>query len=147
MALEVNILTVDDKFTPIKSHRDDAAYDVRAAIVKEINLAPGQRAIIPLGFKLGLPVGYEAILVPRSGIAAKHGITIVNSPGTIDSGYRGELMAIVLNTDAYHSFKIEPEDRIAQMKIQPVLATVLKPVFKLNKTQRDTAGFGSTGQK
>ena len=146
-SIQIDILTADDKYTPIKAHRTDAAYDVRAAILNPIRITAGQRAVVPLGFKLALPIGYEAVLVPRSGMAAKNGITIVNSPGTIDSDYRGEVQAILLNTDMTEPFIINPEDRIAQMKIKQVLDTTLVPVLKLPETSRGAKGFGSTGTK
>lgn len=142
----IEILTARDEFTPVKSHRDDAAYDVRAAITEPIRLLAGQRVVVPLGFKLGLPEGYEAVLVPRSGMAAKNGITIVNSPGTIDAGYRGEVKAILLNTDMDEPFTINPEDRIAQMKIKVILPTILQPMTKLSESTRGKNGFGSTGK-
>lgn len=143
----VEIETVDDKYTPVKAHRDDAAYDVRAALNKTVYIAPGDRALIPLGFKLGIPSGYEAEIVPRSGLANKNGITVVNSPGTIDAGYRGEVMVILLNTDTNNAFVVKNEDRIAQMKIKKVEPSILQPVLKLSDTERGDKGFGSTGTK
>ena len=108
-------------------------------------LTPGARATVPTGVSIALPDGYVAFVVPRSGLAAKHGITIVNSPGTVDAGYRGEIRVTVLNTDAEQPFSIEVGDRIAQLIIMPVARARFVPVTTLPGSHRGESGFGSTG--
>lgn len=110
-------------------------------------LAPGARATVPTGVSIALPDGYVAFVVPRSGLAAKHGITIVNSPGTVDAGYRGEIRVTILNTDAEHPFPIEVGDRIAQLIVMPVSRARFIPVTTLPGSHRGEAGFGSTGTR
>lgn len=132
----------DPALMPSKAHADDAGYDLRAAEPYEI--LPGERQIIPTGVFLGLPVGYEAQVRPRSGLAAKHGLTIVNTPGTVDAGYRGELKVIMLNTgnQPVHGNK---GDRIAQMVIHRLPLVGLDLVDELDTTDRGQNGFGSSG--
>lgn len=108
-------------------------------------LEPGERALIGTGVSIALPDGYVAFVVPRSGLAAKHGITVVNSPGTVDAGYRGELKVTLLNTDRTAAFAVEVGDRIAQVIIMPVSRAVFTPVQQLPESVRGTGGFGSTG--
>lgn len=123
-----------------------AGADLRAALPEgePLMLEPGKRAIVPCGFAMALPAGYEAQIRPRSGLAAKHGITVLNSPGTVDADYRGEVMVILINLgDA--PFRIERGERIAQM----VVAPVVQPDFivgELDETERGAGGFGSTGR-
>ena len=100
---------------------------------------------MPTGVSIALPDGYVAFVVPRSGLAARHGITIVNSPGTVDAGYRGEIRVTVLNTDTEHPFAIEVGDRIAQLIVMPVSRARFIPVEKLPGSHRGESGFGSTG--
>ena len=124
-----------------------AGMDVRAAVPEgePIVLAPGQRDMIPTGLSVAIPVGYEIQMRPRSGLAAKHGLTCLNSPGTIDSDYRGELKVILINHGA-EPFTIKRGERIGQMVLAPVTRIVWEEVESLDETARGTGGFGSTGR-
>lgn len=128
---------------PAYAHPGDAGADLTAA--EAVTLEPGHRATVPTGVSIALPDGYVAFVVPRSGLAAKHGITIVNSPGTVDAGYRGEIRITLLNTDREHPFVIEVGDRIAQLIVMPVSRARFIPVEKLPGSHRGDGGFGSTG--
>lgn len=128
---------------PVYAHPGDAGADLHSA--EALVLAPGARATVGTGVAIALPDGYAAFVVPRSGLASKHGITIVNSPGTVDAGYRGELRVTLLNTDAEHEFPIEVGDRIAQLIIMPVSRARFIPVETLPGSHRGESGFGSTG--
>jgi len=128
---------------PQYAHPGDAGADLTAA--ETVVLQPGARATVPTGVSIALPDGYVAFVVPRSGLAARHGITIVNSPGTVDAGYRGEIRVTLLNTDAGHPFTIEVGDRIAQLIVMPVSRARFVPVEKLPGSHRGEGGFGSTG--
>lgn len=128
---------------PEYAHPGDAGADLRSA--EALTLQPGQRALIGTGVSIALPDGYAAFIVPRSGLAAKHGITIVNSPGTVDAGYRGEVKVTLLNTDQQNPFSIEVGDRIAQMIVMPVTRATFIPVDTLPGSDRGEGGFGSTG--
>ncbi len=119
--------------------------DLRANLKEPVNLAPLQRALIATGLFIELPLGYEAQVRPRSGLAIKHGITCLNSPGTIDSDYRGELKIILINLSA-EMFTIQHGERIAQMIIQPVVKAELEVVKILNESRRGEGGFGHTGK-
>ena len=130
---------------PVYAHHDDAGADLRAS--EAVVIAPGERALVGTGVSIALPEGYAAFVVPRSGLAAKHGITVLNSPGTVDAGYRGEIKVTLLNTDLNQTFSIEPGDRIAQVIIMPVSRAVFVPVDELPDSVRGTNGFGSTGVK
>lgn len=110
-----------------------------------VRLEPGERALVGTGVRIALPEGYAAFIVPRSGLAAKHGITVVNSPGTIDAGYRGEIKVVLLNTDASDAYDVAIGDRIAQMIIMPVTRATFVPVEELPDSDRGPGGFGSTG--
>jgi len=123
----------------------DAGADLSAA--EGVILAPGQRATIPTGVAIALPEGYVGFVVPRSGLAARHGITVVNSPGTVDSGYRGELRVTLLNTDPTESYEIRPGDRIAQLVVLPVVHASFVSVDELPESERGDQGFGSTGYR
>ena len=122
-----------------------AGADLRAAMDKDIVLAPGERTLIPAGFAMALPVGYEAQVRPRSGLAAKQGVTVLNSPGTIDADYRGEVKVILVNL-GQDPVTISRGMRIAQMVIAPVMQPRFTEVEALSKTDRGAGGFGSTGQ-
>jgi dUTP pyrophosphatase len=128
---------------PSYSHPGDAGADLSSA--EAITLAPGERATVSTGVSIALPDGFVAFVVPRSGLAAKHGITIFNSPGTVDAGYRGELKVTLLNTDSSQPFDIAVGDRIAQMIVMPVTQARFIPVEKLPVSERGESGFGSTG--
>ncbi len=124
-----------------------AGADLRAALPEDapVALAPGKRAIVPCGFAMALPAGYEAQVRPRSGLAAKHGITVLNSPGTVDADYRGEVMVIIINLGE-ESFTITRGERIAQMVVAPVVQPVFVTGDELDETTRGAGGFGSTGR-
>src|SRR5688572_26337158 len=122
-----------------------AGLDLCAAIDAPVVLAPGQRAAIATGLAMALPIGYEAQLRPRSGLAAKHGITLVNSPGTVDRDFRGEIKVLVINHGT-ESVTIAPQERIAQMVIAAVAQAELVEVTELDTTERGAGGFGSTGR-
>jgi dUTP pyrophosphatase len=124
-----------------------AGADLRAALTpgEPIDLAPGKRALVPCGFAMALPPGYEAQVRPRSGLAAKHGVTVLNSPGTIDADYRGEVMVIVINLGE-SAFRIERGERIAQMVVAPVVQPAFSVTEDLDATERGEGGFGSTGR-
>ena len=128
---------------PVYAHPGDAGADLVST--EQVRLAPGQRALIGTGVRIALPDGYVAFVVPRSGLAAKHGITVVNSPGTVDAGYRGEIKVTLLNTDAAETFDIAPGDRIAQLIVMPVSRATFLPVEALPDSVRGDGGFGSTG--
>jgi len=121
-----------------------AGMDICAAIEQPIVMAPGRIALIPTGFAMALPHGYEAQVRPRSGLAIKHGITVVNSPGTIDSDYRGEVKVGLINL-GLEPFAIQRGERIAQMVVQQVCQLAMCEVDELDETERSTGGFGSTG--
>jgi dUTP pyrophosphatase len=128
---------------PERAHPGDAGTDLFAAC--DVELAPGQRALVPTGVAIALPDGYAAFVHPRSGLAAKHGVTIVNAPGTVDAGYRGEIRVTLLNTDAEHPVRFQRGDRIAQLVIQRVAYPVFYEVQTLPGSARGEGGFGSTG--
>jgi dUTP pyrophosphatase len=123
-----------------------AGLDLVAAVDDGLTLQPGSRALVPTGLAMALPVGYEAQVRPRSGLAAKHGVTVLNTPGTIDADYRGEVKVILINLGDT-AFEISRGDRIAQMVIAPVLQAEIEEVEILSETSRGTGGFGSTGQR
>ncbi len=123
-----------------------AGLDVVAAVAEPVMLAPGERRLIPTGLAIALPAGYEAQVRPRSGLALKHGIALVNSPGTIDEDYRGEVGIILINLGA-DGFTINRGDRIAQIVVAPVTRAILAEVDDLPETARGAGGFGSTGVK
>jgi dUTP diphosphatase len=127
---------------PERAYTGDAGLDLAAC--ERVELAPGDRALVPTGLAVAIPEGYAGFVQPRSGLAVKHGISIVNTPGLIDSGYRGELQVALLNTDAREAFVIEPGMRIAQLVILPVPDVELVEVDELPTTERGARGFGST---
>lgn len=118
--------------------------DVRAALQEPLNLKPGQRTLVPTGFKMALPEGYEAQIRPRSGLAYRNGITMLNTPGTIDADYRGEVKVLVIN-HGEEAFTIRHGDRIAQMVIAPIQQVFVEEVQELPDSERGKGGFGSTG--
>ncbi|MDH6278284.1 dUTP pyrophosphatase [Aurantimicrobium minutum] len=142
MAETVEVL-ITAQNVPSYSHPGDAGADLSSS--EALTLAPGERATVGTGVSIALPDGFVAFVVPRSGLAAKHGITIVNSPGTVDAGYRGELKVTLLNTDSSQPFDIAVGDRIAQMIVMPVTQARFIPVEKLPLSERGESGFGSTG--
>ncbi len=128
---------------PQYAHPGDAGADLVAA--EAVRLEPGARALVATGVRIALPEGYAAFVVPRSGLAAKHGITIVNAPGTVDAGYRGEIKVSLLNTDSRDAYDVAVGDRIAQLVIMPVVRAHFLPVDELEQSARGESGFGSTG--
>jgi dUTP pyrophosphatase len=124
---------------------NSAGMDIFAAVEKEVIVMPGGRDLIPTGIAIALPHGYEAQIRPRSGLAIKNGITILNSPGTIDEDYRGEIKIVVIN-HGDEPFTIKKDDRIAQMIVQRVCRVSWNPATDLNATKRNDGGFGHTGQ-
>ena len=129
---------------PAYAHPGDAGADLRAAA--DVVLPPGGRATVGTGIAIAVPEGYAAFVHPRSGLAAGHGITVVNAPGTIDAGYRGEVRVVLLNTDPAEAFTVRRGDRIAQLVVQPVAQARFLEVAELPPTPRGEGGFGSTGR-
>ena len=132
----------DDAVVPSRAYSGDAGLDLTAC--ERVELAPGERAAIGTGLAVAIPEGYAGYVQPRSGLAAKHGITIVNTPGLVDSGYRGELKVILLNTDATDSFVVEPGMRIAQLVVLEVPSVDPVEVDELPGSERGVRGFGSS---
>lgn len=128
---------------PGRSHPGDAGVDLYTAV--DVDLKPGERAVVPTGIAIALPDGYAAFVHPRSGLAADHGVTIVNTPGTIDAGYRGEIKVIMFNTDRRSQVRFKRGDRIAQLVIQRVERPVFHEVAVLPGSGRGAGGHGSTG--
>lgn len=135
----------DSTPSPTYSHPGDAGADLTAA--EAVVLEPGARATVGTGVSLALPDGYVAFVVPRSGLAARHGITIVNAPGTVDAGYRGEIRITLLNTDSTTAYRVAAGDRIAQIVVMPVSVARFIPVESLPGSHRGDSGFGSTGYR
>jgi dUTP pyrophosphatase len=133
----------DDAILPAQAYDGDAGLDLAAC--EHAQLGPGDRAIVGTGVAVAIPDGYAGLVVPRSGLAARHGLTILNAPGLIDSGYRGELKVILVNTDPREAFVIEPGMRIAQLVLVEAAAVHLVEVEALPVSERGAAGFGSSG--
>jgi dUTP pyrophosphatase len=131
-----------DAVLPHQAYDGDAGLDLSAC--EAAVLEPGERVTIPTGVAVEIPEGYAGFVQPRSGLAARHGITIVNAPGLIDSGYRGEIRVILLNTDRERAFVVEPGTRIAQLVIAPVASPRLVEVDELARSERGARGFGSS---
>ena len=129
---------------PHYQSEDAAGMDLHAAVERPLVVSPGDTALVPCGFAMAIPTGYEAQVRPRSGLATKHGITMPNAPGTIDADYRGEVMVPLINLGR-EEFTVEPDMRIAQMVIAPVARVRILEVEELSETARGTGGFGSTG--
>jgi dUTP pyrophosphatase len=144
-APELPVYRIDpDLPLPAYAHPGDAGADLHAA--EEVLLSPGGRAVVRTGVAIAVPDGFAAFVHPRSGLAARHGITLVNAPGTIDAGYRGEVKVVLANTDPTQPFKILRGDRIAQLVVQPVARARFLDVPELPPTPRSHGGFGSTGR-
>ena len=133
-----------EDLTPAKAHPDDAAYDLRSRA--DLEILPGRSTLVPTGLFLELPVGFEAQIRPRSGLALKHDIMLTNSPGTVDSGYRGEVGIIVYN-GGKAVFPVKRGDRMAQMVIAELAPVELIPAESLSETERGAGGFGSSGKQ
>ena len=142
--VNVHIKLLDPELpAPAYAKPGDAGADLRSRV--DFELEPGERALVPTGVAIALPEGYVGLVHPRSGLATKNGITIVNAPGTVDSGYRGELMVTLLNTDKTKSFHVQRGDRIAQLVIQKYEHATFTVVDELDQTERGASGFGSSG--
>ena len=142
MRLAVRLLDAAAKL-PARAHADDAGYDLHA--LEAATLQPGERAMVRTGIAIELPPGHAGLVLPRSGLAARHGIALVNAPGLIDAGYRGEVRVLLLNTDPAEPFAVTVGDRIAQLLIVRHETPELVEVVDLGQTPRGAAGFGSTG--
>ena len=134
----------EDAVVPSRAYAGDAGLDLTAC--ERVELGPGERQLVGTGLAVAIPDGYAGFVQPRSGLAAKHGITIVNTPGLVDAGYRGELKVILLNTDARETFVVEPGMRIAQLVVLAVPALEPVEVDELPDTERGAGGFGSSGR-
>jgi dUTP pyrophosphatase len=128
---------------PDHAHEGDAGYDLRA--LEAVDLAPGARAMVRTGIAVEIPDGHAGLVLPRSGLAARHGIALVNAPGLIDAGYRGEVKVLLLNTDRTAEFEVSAGDRIAQLVVAAVAAPEVVEVDVLSESARAEGGFGSTG--
>lgn len=141
--IELAILRLrEDAVVPARAYSGDAGLDLSAC--ERVELAPGERALVGTGLAVAIPEGYAGFVQPRSGLAAKHGITIVNAPGLVDSGYRGELKVVLLNTDPRERFVVEPGMRIAQLVLQEVADVDPVEVEELPGSERGVRGFGSS---
>ena len=142
--VNVHIKLLDPELpAPAYAKPGDAGADLRSRV--DFELEPGERALVPTGVAIALPEGYVGLVHPRSGLATKNGITIVNAPGTVESGYRGELMVTLINTDKTKSFHVQRGDRIAQLVIQKYEHATFTVVDELDQTERGSSGFGSSG--
>ena len=130
---------------PAYAHEGDAGVDLYS--VTDVTIMPGQRALIPTGIKIAIPRGYEGQVRPKSGLALKHGITVLNTPGTVDAPYRGEVGVILFNTDTERAYKVKAGEKIAQMVFCRVEQAVFEEMDELPETSRGEGGFGSTGLK
>ncbi len=133
----------DDAVVPERAYPGDAGLDLVSC--ERHVLGPGERAVVGTGIAVAIPDGHAGLVLPRSGLAARHGIGIVNAPGLIDSGYRGEVRVVMVNTDRTESFAVEPGMRIAQLVLVPTAAVEPVDVAELPETRRGVAGFGSSG--
>ena len=146
MSVSIDIVRLDpDLPLPAYAHHGDAGLDLHAR-ESAVLRAGGGRVLMPTGISLAIPIGHCGFVIPRSGLALKHGISIVNSPGLIDAAYRGEIKAVLVNTDPTDDYRIERGDRIAQLVVQRVERVELVEVDELPTSSRDAGGFGSTGR-
>lgn len=134
----------DDARLPTRAHEGDAGLDLYA--VDAATIEPGERATVATGIAVEIPDGFAGLVLPRSGLAARHGIALVNAPGLIDSGYRGEIRVLLLNTDRRESFEVRPGERIAQLLLTPIAIAEPVEVADLAATARGSGGFGSSGR-
>jgi dUTP diphosphatase len=132
----------EDAFMPERAYPGDAGLDLAAC--ERVELGPGERAVVPTGLAVAIPEGYAGFVQPRSGLAASHGISVVNAPGLIDAGYRGEVRVVLLNTDRSEPFVVEPGMRIAQLVVLPVPELELVEAEELPPAERGVRGFGSS---
>jgi dUTP pyrophosphatase len=143
--MTLRVARLDPRATPpTRAHPGDAGLDLHA--LEAATLAPGERASIPTGIAVEIEPGHAGLVLPRSGLAARHGISVVNAPGLIDSGYRGELRVLLLNTDRSESFELSAGDRIAQLVVIAVALVEPVEVAELSETPRGAGGFGSSGR-
>ncbi len=144
--MHVRITRLDpDVSLPVQGHSDDAGYDLCAREDARVP-AGGGRVLVPTGLAVAIPSGYAGLVLPRSGLAMKHGVSVLNGPGLIDPQYRGELKVLLVNTDPATPYEIHRGDRIAQLVVQKVEYVEWEEVDQLDETKRDTFGFGSTGR-
>ncbi|ROS54450.1 dUTP diphosphatase [Frigoribacterium sp. PhB24] len=137
------LIAAETASVPVYSHPGDAGADLLST--DDLVLRPGHRALVGTGVAIALPDGFAAFVMPRSGLAAKHGITVVNAPGTVDAGYRGEIKVSLLNTDLETEHHVAVGDKIAQLVIMPVVRATFVPVTTLPESVRGVGGHGSTG--
>jgi dUTP pyrophosphatase len=143
--VEILVQRLDDGLPPPeRAHPGDAGFDLRSTV--DLVLAPGERALVPTGVAVAIPHGFAGLVQPRSGLAARHGVGIVNAPGLIDSGYRGEIKVIAINLDRTEPFEIHRGDKIAQIVFYPVPEAKLREVDELPESERGAGGFGSSGR-
>ena len=143
--MELRVQRLREEATlPSRAHEGDAGVDLHSA--EPARIAPGERATVATGIAVEIPSGYAGLVLPRSGLAARHGIALVNAPGLIDSGYRGELKVLLLNTDRTEAFEISPGERIAQLVLIPVADAAPVEVAELAASTRGRGGFGSSGR-
>lgn len=145
-SIQVKIVNKSRNALPQYATAGSSGMDIRAGLTEPIEVAPFERVLVPTGLFIELPQGYEAQIRPRSGLAINHGITCLNTPGTIDADYRGEIKIILINL-SQEQHVIQPGDRIAQMIIQKTERATLIPVIELNETERSAGGFGHTGKQ
>ncbi len=144
--IKVKIINQSGNLLPKYETIHSAGVDLRAALLQPEFIVPGERKLIPTGIFMELPAGYEAQIRPRSGLAFKHGVTVLNSPGTIDADYRGEVMVLLINLGS-HPFEVQNGDRIAQMIICPFSQVIWELTNELGETERGAGGYGHTGKK
>jgi len=146
MAIQVRVVNKGGQTLPSYETAQSAGMDLRAALIEDLVLAPGEHSLVPTGLYLEIPAGYEAQVRPRSGLALKRGLTVLNAPGTVDADYRGEVGVILINLSAEQQC-IQTGDRIAQLLFAPVTRGELIEVETLDETARGSGGFGSTGER
>ena len=143
--IELEVMRLrEEALVPERAYAGDAGLDLTTC--ERLELPPGERAVAPTGLAVAIPEGYAGFVQPRSGLAARSGIAVVNSPGLIDSGYRGEIRVVLLNTDRERTFVAEPGDRIAQLVVLPVPELAVRKVDELPPSERGVRGFGSSQQ-
>ena len=143
--MQLKVRRLDPSATlPVRAHSGDAGLDLHAA--ETVRIEPGERASVGTGIALEIPPGHAGLVLPRSGLAARHGIALVNAPGLIDPGYRGELRVLLLNTDRRRAFQVAPGERIAQLLLVPLVAAEPVEVSELPASSRGERGFGSSGR-
>ncbi len=143
--MELRVAKLNDRAVlPTRAHEGDAGLDLYAC--EPAHIGPGERWSVRTGVGVEIPEGHAGLVLPRSGLARDHGIALVNAPGLIDSGYRGELQVLLLNTDPAETFRVEPGDRIAQLVVAPIATPEPVEVDALAESARSTGGFGSSGR-